>query len=82
MKLYKKNLGQLCILRWKDAKGQMGTTLQAFVKEGFMVNKTVGWLEYFDKEKVVLVTERSEQVENVDAVMIPAGWIVGVEWIE
>ena len=82
MKLYKKNLNSLCILTWKDAKGQMGATLATFLKEGFIINKTVGWLEHFDKEKVVLSTEKSENSDTMDLVMIPYDWIINIEWIE
>jgi len=82
MRLSKKNLNQLCIVTWKDAKGVQGDTLSSFLKEGWMVNKTVGWLKYYDKEKVITASEMSEGREELDMVWIPRGWITDVEWIE
>lgn len=82
MKLNKKNLNKLCIITWKDAKGSMGTTLQAFLKEGFITNETVGWLVHYDLDKVVLCTERAKEIDNGDFVLIPRGWISCIEYIE
>ena len=82
MRLSKKSLNKLAIVAWEDAKGQMGTTLQAFLKEGFIVNETVGWLVYYDLKKVVLQTERSVGMDSGDFVMIPRGWIVKIEFVE
>ncbi len=46
MKLNKKNINQLCIVTWRDAKSEIGVSLTSFLKEGFIINKTVGWLTY------------------------------------
>ena len=82
MKLYRKNLNQLCIITWKDAKGDMNVTLAAFLKDGWEINTTVGWLIYFDNEKIVLATEKSELCEGKDLVWIPKGWETKIEFIE
>jgi len=82
MRLSKKNLNQLCIITWKDAKGSIGVTLKDFLKEGWMINKTVGWIVYFDKEKVILATEINDNSDTKDLVWIPYHWVNNIEWIE
>ena len=82
MKLNKKNINQLCIVTWKDAKCEAGATLTAFLKEGFFINKTVGWVMYYDKDKLVIATEKCANTETMDMVMIPRLWVDEIEWIE
>ena len=82
MKLQKKHLNKLFIVTWKDAKGEVSCTLSDFLREGWMINKTVGWLKYFDKEKVIIATETSELNDILDLSWLPRGWITSMEEIE
>jgi len=73
MKLYKKELGKVCLITWSDAWTELDTTLVEFLNQGFANKETVGWLEYFDKEKIIICTERSGM--RKDLTMIPYGWV-------
>ena len=83
MKLYKKEIGKLCVIKWKDAKGGIRCSLQDFIKSGFAINITVGWLKYFDKEKVITASECTVGDDDVfDLCLIPYDWIVEIRFVE
>lgn len=50
MRLYKKELNKLCKVTWYDARSEIRTELAPFIKEGFAIIISVGWLKYFDKK--------------------------------
>ena len=83
MRLCKKNLDKLCKIRWKDAKGGIRQSLVEFIKDGFAVNVTVGWLKHYDKEKIVIASEYTEKdFDTFDLCMIPRGWIKDLTFLE
>lgn len=83
MELYKKELNKLVVVRWKDAKGIIRGSLNTFVKEGFAINITVGWLKYFDADKIITASEYTVgDEETFDLCMIPRDWIEEVKFVE
>jgi len=83
MKLYKKELNKLCVVKWKDAKGIIRGEMNKFIKDGFAVNVTVGWLKYFDSDKIVMASEFTVGDDEVfDLNMIPRDWIEELKFVE
>jgi len=77
MKLLKREIDKLFLVKWKDAKGEIRASLTDFIKKGFAINTTVGWLKYYDKEKIVLASERTEGDADIfDLTMIPFDHII------
>ena len=72
MKFHKKELNKLFIVRWEDARAGLTVSLAEFVKYGFAMKETVGWLKYYDKEKIIVATERTLTDEDeFDLTIIP-----------
>ena len=83
MKLYKKELNKLVKVIWKDAKSAISANLHDFVKSGFAIKRSVGWLKYFDKEKIVIASENTISDEDeFDLTMIPFDWVTEMEFVE
>lgn len=79
MKLYKKEIGKLFLTTWKDAWAESGITLRDALKKGFEVNHTIGWLRYFDNDKIIISHEYSDHCEVEDFSFIPRDWIIEME---
>ena len=80
MRLYKKDVGRLCLVTWIDAYSDTSTSFEAFKKEEDCVNVSVGWLVHFNKEYVYLKTETSNKPGVDDFTRIPFGWVKKVEY--
>ncbi len=82
IRLKKKDINKLCIVSWEDAKGDYNVTLDDFLKEGFIINLSVGFLMYYDSKKIILASEISKSSKNCDLCMIPSGWVKEIKWLK
>ena len=74
MKLLKRDIGKLFLVRWEDANSEYATTLEDFLKKGFAVKESVGWLKHFDKDKIIFASERCEN--TFDLTMLSPDWVI------
>ena len=73
-------IDKIVLVTWKDAKSELGTSLGEFVKRGFVINNSVGWLKLYDEEKVVLCSEKAINADDSDDfTMIPTQWIIDIK---
>ena len=82
MKFYKKELNRVCQIRWRDACSEYGARLSDFIKKDFEIRTTYGKFVHYDKNKVVLATEISEDDFCWDLTAIPIDWIEELVWLK
>jgi len=87
MKLSKNKLYKLCKVIWNDAQTKSSEVLSDFIKDAFAEKVSVGWLVYFDNEKLILCPERiTTQDFNVnmfgDFTAVPIKWIKEITFIK
>ena len=80
MKKLKSYLNKLCVVRWADAHSETRCNLQEFTDKGAETFTAVGWIYSVKKGGIVIVSEYSENDENlVDATYIPSGMILSIK---
>lgn len=86
MKFKKKDIGKLCIVAWYDACTHTRVKLDQALTEGLSVNKSVGWLGFYNGKMIAILHEISgvddiESKKEYDITVIPRGWVKSFKFI-
>jgi len=82
MRFYKREIGKKVIIKWDDTISHLAVKLEQVLKEGCAKKTNIGWLAYYDKDKVILKSEKWAGDDSGDYTLIPRGMITEVRVLD
>jgi len=82
MRFFKRELGKKVVVKWDDPVTFWGKTIEYVLKEGLAKKESIGWLEYYNKDVVIVKHEKCKGDKEGDFTIIARSLITEVRVLD